>query len=135
MMPINEEIKFNHEKMNNSIKVRMYTHNSSGLLSTLLNKSLKYMTTLENKGYEINHIFYENLYEFSNLITSKLLVQKYEDYEELNTDIELANIMIDHAYVEKDIGQILSIIYDLRDDMIEMGFFGEIGEKITWISN
>ena len=130
-MPITDEIKFNHEKMNNSMKIRMYTHKSSGLLSTLLDKCLKYMTTLEKEGCEINSIFYENLYEFSNLVTSQLLVQKYEDYEELNTDIELADIMLDNAYEEKDIGQILSVIYDLRDDMIEMGVFGEIEVIIT----
>lgn len=125
MKPILTVRNTKREKMGNIIRIRKYTLNSLAELTTYIDKCITDLNYLEEEGLEINEIYYELIYEFSDSISNNLEVTNFQDYNRIKNYIKRADIVLNSAFQDKDPEPIISSFNNLKGNLIKLNVLNQ----------
>lgn len=108
------------EYMGNVIRIRKYTLNSLAALTEYVDSCITKLNYLQDEGIEIDEMYYDLIYNFSNLLSNNLKVKNYQEYKQITNYIKRADIVLDSAFKDKDPGPIISSFDKLKRNLIKL---------------
>ena len=77
--------ELDNKHLNSNVKRGIYTSKSSADIFSFIDYCFRSLNYLENEGFEIDVLYYQRLSEFYTMVSSKLIVEDYYNYQKIKS--------------------------------------------------